>query len=117
MDSLNQFIESKKHEIDKKEIARRLKMSENGLHKAIKQESLKLKTFQQFCEVVQVNPCYFFSDHYGFNPPDSQKPETISSIISGEIVPKQFHEEMMRQKDSEIAYLKQLISSLMESKK
>jgi DNA-binding Xre family transcriptional regulator len=106
--TLNEFIESKRGEISKKEIARRINMSENGLQKAIKQESLRLTTFQELCIVTDTHPCYFFSPEY---LEDSPKKISLGNELENcqkEYVPRVLYDEMTEQLKSEIAYLREL---------
>ena len=106
--TLNEFIESKRGEISKKEIARRIQMSENGLQKAIKQESLRLTTFQELCIATDTHPCYFFSPEYLEDSPKKSSLEKDPERCHSEYIPRVLYDEMTEQLKSEIAYLREL---------
>jgi hypothetical protein len=117
IEEFGDFIDNqKKRKISKKEICQKIGMTENGLFKAIKQESMKLTTFQDICEVTQTHPSTFFLTETQ-TIQDTEK-DTLSMASEAfavyetegsEAVPRFAYDQMKARLVDEINYLRSLI--------
>jgi DNA-binding Xre family transcriptional regulator len=125
LSDLDEIIKS--HSLTKKEISLRVGMTQNGLHEALNErQSLKLTTFQDICQVMDVHPSSLFltsgqnlllADE-GFEVNDgvipykkigsksSQQPETEEKVSA------LLYKEMKARYEDEIRYLRGLVDAL-----
>lgn len=116
LSEFNELI--KKHSLTKKEISIRIGMTENGMHEALtERQSLKLTTFQDICEVMQIHPSSLFLAP-GQNIDDIpmvQEEKAVYRRLSdvkptSESVPRILYTEMKNRYEDEIQYLRGLVS-------
>lgn len=61
-----ELVELRKYIINKKDLARELGMTENGLAYTFNNETLKLTMFQEICEHIDIDPAELFKKGIGY---------------------------------------------------
>ena len=60
LDKLNEMIMQRRNIMTKKELADCVGLTQNGLHSAILKGTLRFKTFQKICRLMEITPCEVF---------------------------------------------------------
>lgn len=67
-----------------KNIAELIEMSEQGLHSAMRNNTLKIKDLERICFALKESPCIFFEDHTN----SYTLPEAISGVADDVVIYK-----------------------------
>jgi DNA-binding Xre family transcriptional regulator len=112
---IEKCVKDNKKGLKQKDIDARLGISKNTLNQSIRKGVLKLSVFQDLCEILEINPCRFFTYNYDL----SEEDELIANDrqIGYDSVPREMYDEMKQQLQGEIHHLREMNLGLIGHKR